>query len=188
MPASTKPAGSVSPPARSLEGHGPSSPLRETMVRNGSCAVLRPTGCNLSHPAAARRADQPSRPAGHRVAEARTCRDAFGEVAWSATTAGCRSASQRHDLARPRHHPDPQRGFKAFEAWRDAELEHEESEHHKLGCQIAVEEDWLRYGVTARLTRNRRRLAELHALRNRLGAGCHLPERPVPPAPQNRGG
>src|SRR5271156_1064343 len=58
-------------------------------------------------------------------------------------------------------------GFKAFEPWRDALLEQEESEHHKLGRKIAMEEDWLRYGVTARRTRNQRRLAELHALRRR---------------------
>ena len=56
-------------------------------------------------------------------------------------------------------------GFAAFEAWRDAILEQEESEQHKLGRKIAMEEDWLRYGVTARRTRNQRRLAELHALR-----------------------
>src|ERR1700730_7346448 len=30
-----------------------------------------------------------------------------------------------------------------------------------------MEEDWLRYGVTARRTRNQRRLAELHALRRK---------------------
>ena len=55
----------------------------------------------------------------------------------------------------------------AFEAWRDAILEQEESEQHKLGRKIAMEEDWLRYGVTARRTRNQRRLAELHALRRK---------------------
>src|ERR1700726_4973521 len=58
-------------------------------------------------------------------------------------------------------------GFGAFEAWRDTVLEQEESEHHKLGRKIAMEEDWLRYGVTARRTRNQRRLAELHALGRR---------------------
>jgi ATP-binding cassette subfamily F protein uup len=58
-------------------------------------------------------------------------------------------------------------GFAAFEAWRDTVLEHEESEHHKLGRKIAMEEDWLRYGVTARRTRNQRRLAELQALRQK---------------------
>src|SRR6266566_5103446 len=47
-------------------------------------------------------------------------------------------------------------GFAGFEAWRDAILEQEESEQHKLGRKIAMEEDWLRYGVTARRTRNQR--------------------------------
>jgi ABC transport system ATP-binding/permease protein len=54
-------------------------------------------------------------------------------------------------------------GFSAFEAWRDAVLAQEADEQHKLGRKIAMEEDWLRYGVTARRTRNQRRLAELHA-------------------------
>src|SRR6516162_5456577 len=58
-------------------------------------------------------------------------------------------------------------GFKAFEPWRDAILEQEASERHKLGRKIAMEEDWLRYGVTARRTRNQRRLADLHALRRK---------------------
>jgi len=58
-------------------------------------------------------------------------------------------------------------GFKAFEPWRDAILEREASERHKLGRKIAMEEDWLRYGVTARRTRNQRRLADLHALRRK---------------------
>ena len=58
-------------------------------------------------------------------------------------------------------------GFRAFEPWRDALLEQEAGEQRKLGRKIAMEEDWLRYGVTARRTRNQRRLAELHALRRR---------------------
>ena len=53
----------------------------------------------------------------------------------------------------------------AFEPWRDAVLEQEEIERHKLGRKIAMEEDWLRYGVTARRKRNQKRLADLHALR-----------------------
>jgi ATP-binding cassette subfamily F protein uup len=57
------------------------------------------------------------------------------------------------------------RGFAGFEPWRDAVLEQEEVEHHKLGRKIVMEEDWLRYGVTARRKRNVRRLGELHALR-----------------------
>ncbi len=59
------------------------------------------------------------------------------------------------------------RGFAAFEAWRDVVLEQEESERHKLGRKIAMEEDWLRYGVTARRKRNQKRLADLQALRKR---------------------
>src|SRR5229473_424483 len=58
-------------------------------------------------------------------------------------------------------------GFSAFEPWRDAVLEEEESEWHKLGRKIAMEEDWLRYGVTARRKRNQKRLAALHALRKK---------------------
>jgi ABC transport system ATP-binding/permease protein len=58
-------------------------------------------------------------------------------------------------------------GFQAFEPWRDAILEQEASERHKLGRKMAMEEDWLRYGVTARRTRNQRRLADLRALRRK---------------------
>jgi ATP-binding cassette subfamily F protein uup len=58
-------------------------------------------------------------------------------------------------------------GFKAFEPWRDAILEQEARQGHRLGRKIAMEEDWLRYGVTARRTRNQRRLADLHALRRK---------------------
>jgi ATP-binding cassette subfamily F protein uup len=59
------------------------------------------------------------------------------------------------------------RGFAAFEGWRDDILEQEARERHKLGRKLAMEEDWLRYGVTARRTRNQRRLADLHSLRER---------------------
>ncbi len=58
-------------------------------------------------------------------------------------------------------------GFASFEAWRDAVLEEEERERHKLGRRILREEDWLRYGVTARRKRNMRRVGELEALRRR---------------------
>ncbi|MGD1037011.1 MAG: ABC-F family ATP-binding cassette domain-containing protein [Roseiarcus sp.] len=56
-------------------------------------------------------------------------------------------------------------GFAAFEAWRDARLEEEEAERHKLDRRIVEEEHWLRYGVTARRKRNMRRVDELAALR-----------------------
>ena len=57
------------------------------------------------------------------------------------------------------------RGFAHFETWRDEVLEQEEREAHKLDRQIAREEDWMRYGVTARRKRNVRRVAELAGLR-----------------------
>ncbi|MBM6594351.1 ABC-F family ATP-binding cassette domain-containing protein [Microvirga pudoricolor] len=56
-------------------------------------------------------------------------------------------------------------GFGAFESWRDGVLEQEELEHHKLDRKLAMEADWLRYGVTARRKRNVRRLANLHTMR-----------------------
>jgi ABC transport system ATP-binding/permease protein len=58
-----------------------------------------------------------------------------------------------------------ERGFSAFEAWRDTVLDEEEAERHKLDRKIAAEEDWMRYGVTARRKRNQRRVGELRALR-----------------------
>ncbi len=59
-----------------------------------------------------------------------------------------------------------EQGFGYFEEWRDKILEEEERDHHKLGRQIAREEHWLRYGVTARRKRNMRRLGELHSMRS----------------------
>jgi ABC transport system ATP-binding/permease protein len=58
-----------------------------------------------------------------------------------------------------------EKGFGAFEAWRDDVLAEEERDRHKLDRKIAAEADWLRYGVTGRRKRNVRRLAALHALR-----------------------
>jgi len=59
------------------------------------------------------------------------------------------------------------KGFGAFEAWRDETLEQESVERHKLDRKIVREEHWLVYGVTARRKRNVGRLGELHALRQR---------------------
>ena len=58
-----------------------------------------------------------------------------------------------------------EKGFSAFEAWRDERLEQEELERHKLDRKIAAEEHWMRYGVTARRKRNMRRVGELADLR-----------------------
>ncbi len=57
------------------------------------------------------------------------------------------------------------RGFAAFESWRDDVLAEEEREQHKLDRKIVNEEHWLRYGVSGRRKRNVKRLANLHALR-----------------------
>ncbi|WP_374447025.1 ABC-F family ATP-binding cassette domain-containing protein [Stella sp.] len=58
-----------------------------------------------------------------------------------------------------------EQGFSAFEEWRDRVLEEEETERHKLDRKIVAEQDWLRYGVTARRKRNQGRLRALMALR-----------------------
>ena len=57
------------------------------------------------------------------------------------------------------------RGFAAFESWRDEVLADEERAQHKLERKIVNEEHWLRYGVSGRRKRNVRRLGQLHALR-----------------------
>ncbi|RJF89967.1 ATP-binding cassette domain-containing protein [Oleomonas cavernae] len=57
------------------------------------------------------------------------------------------------------------RGFGAFEEWRDAVLEQEERDRHKLDRKIVAELDWLRHGVSGRRKRNMRRLGDLHSLR-----------------------
>jgi ATP-binding cassette subfamily F protein uup len=58
-----------------------------------------------------------------------------------------------------------ERGFAHFEEWRDALLEEEERDQHKLDRKIVAEEHWLRYGVTGRRKRNMRRVGQLSALR-----------------------
>ncbi len=60
-----------------------------------------------------------------------------------------------------------ERGFAHFENWRDAQLEIEAMEQHKLDRKIVREEHWLTYGVTARRKRNQKRLAGLHELRRK---------------------
>ena len=59
------------------------------------------------------------------------------------------------------------RGFAHFEAWRDEQLENESRDRHKLRRKIARENDWLRYGVSARRKRNQGRLRALQDLRRR---------------------
>ena len=63
-------------------------------------------------------------------------------------------------------------GFAGFEAWRDKVLEEEERDLQKLDRKIVREEHWLRYGVTARRTRNQRRLEALHTHAARAPRGA----------------
>jgi len=51
------------------------------------------------------------------------------------------------------------KGFSAFEAWRDEVLAEEERDQHKLDRKIVNEEHWLRYGVSGRRKRNVMRCA-----------------------------
>ena len=56
-------------------------------------------------------------------------------------------------------------GFARFEEWRDATLEQEEIDRHKLDRRIVAELDWVRHGVSGRRKRNQGRLAGLMSLR-----------------------
>ncbi|EMS35975.1 ABC-F family ATP-binding cassette domain-containing protein [Candidatus Liberibacter americanus] len=60
------------------------------------------------------------------------------------------------------------KGFSHFEDWRDGILEKEKLHYYHLKKKNETEEDWLRYGVTARRKRNVRRLKELQEIRTDL--------------------
>lgn len=62
------------------------------------------------------------------------------------------------------------KGFAAFEDWRDEILEQEEIERHKLNRKIAREDHWITHGVSGRRKRNMRRVRELAALRENRAA------------------
>ncbi|MEQ8506395.1 MAG: ABC-F family ATP-binding cassette domain-containing protein [Rhodospirillales bacterium] len=57
------------------------------------------------------------------------------------------------------------KGFGAFEEWRDEVLDQESDARHKLDRKIARETHWLIHGVSARRKRNQRRLSALHDMR-----------------------
>lgn len=57
------------------------------------------------------------------------------------------------------------KGFDAFEDWRDAIYEQEEAEQNRLNKKIEAETEWLHKGVTARRKRNQGRLRRLYDLR-----------------------
>ena len=58
------------------------------------------------------------------------------------------------------------KGFDAFEDWRDAVYEQEEAGQNRLNKKIESETRWLHKGVTARRKRNQGRLRRLYDLRN----------------------
>ncbi|WP_341908872.1 ATP-binding cassette domain-containing protein [Ferrovibrio terrae] len=58
-----------------------------------------------------------------------------------------------------------EQGFAAFEDWRDALLEQEETERHKLDRKIVAELDWVRHGVSGRRKRNMGRMRALQDLK-----------------------
>ncbi len=68
-----------------------------------------------------------------------------------------------------------EKGFAAFEDWRDRTLEEEADQQHKLARQIVREEHWIRYGVTARRKRNMRRVHELSGMRQQLREAKRAP-------------
>ncbi|TVQ56674.1 MAG: ATP-binding cassette domain-containing protein [Rhodobacteraceae bacterium] len=57
------------------------------------------------------------------------------------------------------------RGFEAFEAWRDKVFEEEDAQRHKLDRLIREEARWAVEGISARRTRNQGRVRRLAALR-----------------------
>ena len=120
-------------------------------------------------PDAARRADQPSRhrrrsPGWRRIS--RETRTAF--VAVSHDRAFLRNLTDRTLWVDRGEVRRLERGFAAFEAWRDKVFEEEDAARHKLDRLIKAEGRWAVEGISARRTRNQgrvRRLAELRAER-----------------------
>ncbi|MEZ5873144.1 MAG: ATP-binding cassette domain-containing protein [Nitratireductor sp.] len=62
------------------------------------------------------------------------------------------------------------KGFAAFEDWRDTWLENEETERHKANRKVVREEHWITHGVSGRRKRNMRRVHELASLRKEIAS------------------
>ncbi len=58
------------------------------------------------------------------------------------------------------------KGFDAFEAWRDKVWEEEDDARHKLNRKIKAEAQWAVEGISARRKRNQGRLRALHSMRS----------------------
>lgn len=59
-----------------------------------------------------------------------------------------------------------EKGFDAFEAWRDKTWEEEDIARHKMDRKIKAEARWAVEGISARRKRNQGRLRALHALKD----------------------
>ncbi|MCG7492707.1 ABC-F family ATP-binding cassette domain-containing protein [Thalassobius sp. Cn5-15] len=59
-----------------------------------------------------------------------------------------------------------EKGFEAFEAWRDKTWEEEDIARHKMDRKIKAEARWAVEGISARRKRNQGRLRALHALKD----------------------
>ncbi len=66
-----------------------------------------------------------------------------------------------------------EKGFAAFEDWRDKTHEEEDAALHKLDRKIKREEHWITHGVSGRRKRNVRRVADLAALREQKSTHTH---------------
>ena len=120
-------------------------------------------------PDAARRADQPSRHRGDRLAGGASRARPAPPSWWSATTGrSCGNLTDRTLWVDRGEVRRLDRGFAAFEAWRDKVFEEEDAARHKLDRLIRAEGRWAVEGISARRKRNQgrvRRLAELRAER-----------------------
>ncbi len=143
---------------------GEEDPSRLSGGEARRAALAQALGARARHPAAGR-ADQPSRPPRDRVARDRTEAFALGLILISHDRRFLTALSRATIWLDRGVTRRIEQGFGSFEAWRDAFFEEEERDKHKLDRKIAAEEDWLRYGVTARRKRNVRRLSDLHTLR-----------------------
>ena len=113
---------------------GPGAALR----RRGAPRGARPSAGARARRADPRRADQPSRPAGHRMAGGGAAAHRAPLSCWSATTAGCCTTLSRATLWLDRgtiRRLD--RGFERFRGWRDEMFEQEERDRQKLDRKIA---------------------------------------------------
>jgi len=66
------------------------------------------------------------------------------------------------------------KGFAHFEDWRDAFLEQEELDRHKLDRKIHREQHWVVHGVSGRRKRNVKRLKDLAGLRQQVKEQRHV--------------